>query len=121
MPGPFDKYLPWYAQGEGSPNVEDRTDLPWAELTNGMKPQMGSETVDSLADRVASAVQSNSVPPVTALGRDLGARDVGPVTPEELIKFLIDVDSYNPDPPGRKVGAAGGSAVPMPRPDPRRR
>ena len=100
--GPFDKYLsPWDLMRPNT-NIENReNDFPWVALNREVQPEPGSYTTQAMIDWI-TALRPPEIPPMTALSRDAGARDIGPLSKEDVLKFLIDVDSHNPDPPMRR-------------------
>ena len=101
-----ERFGPWYPV-RGSDNVEDRRDEPWPwHGVTKTHPGM-TMTTPAVSDMVMGQVESETVPPLTALGRQLGARDVAKPTDQDVIKFLLDIENMNPEPPGRKVSNGG--------------
>ena len=103
--GPFDKYLSPFARMRPSNNVEDRREeaFPWHSLgartnqENNMTP-----TGKTVMDRINGIVTPEDIPPVTKMSRDLGARDVGPISKEELLKFITSIEMMNPYEPTKR-------------------
>lgn len=95
-PGPFDKYQsPWFSMRE-SQNIDDRQNEPWP--WHGLSKDIlgrGSPTLQKTLE-VALGLADPEIPPVTRLGRDLGAGDVAPITDSELMKFMLDIEAMNP-------------------------
>lgn len=108
--GPFDKFLgPWdkMRQSEG---FEDRRDDPWP-WHSFATPQRERDALTPTDETVMNRIEGilpPDIPPMTRLGRDLGAQDVGKIEPQELLKFLINIDALN----------AQTERVPLPRPRP---
>lgn len=98
--GPFDKYLSPWDKIRQSSNVEDRRDdpWPWHKISTTEQQFRSTPTVPELIGLIQKDIDKENIPPVTSLSRDAGARDVSPITSEELLRFLLQVDSHNPDP-----------------------
>lgn len=78
-----ERFGPWYHRGY----VDDRRSepYPWSSIENEPPPVNTSEV---------------QIPQqLTPLARAAGAQDVKMPTPEEVIRFLINVDQHNPYPP----------------------
>lgn len=101
MAGPFDRYQsPWFSLRE-SQNIDDRRDdpWPWHTISNASREEDNlTPTRETIVDRINGIVLPEDIPPVTRLSRDAGASDVEPISKEELLKFLINIESMNPDP-----------------------
>lgn len=87
--GPFDAYLSEYDKMRASQNIEDRTNDPWPWHPASPNIPQQSTTAAHDLDLLLAHLQMNDVPPVTALSRDLGARDIGPLSKEEVLKYLM--------------------------------
>jgi hypothetical protein len=103
--GPFDKYQgPWQRLRE-SPNVDDRRDEPWPwhELSKDIIGR-GTPTLQRTTEYAVDRLLPPEIPPITSrLQQQAGTGDVSPISSEELMKFLLEIESMNPDPAMRKA------------------
>lgn len=97
--GPFDAYLSPYDKMRRSNDVEDRRDTPWPWYPGAKDPQQ-SPTDAAALEQVLAILQGQNIPPVTALSRDLGARDIGPLSKEDVLQYLMTNAATGPDPKG---------------------
>lgn len=95
--------------------VEDRRDDSWQWWMPPDKP-LAAElpqtlTQDELVDRVVARVRQGQVPtePPSEMAIGMGAKDIRPLTKEEMLQHILFIEGHNPDPQGR---------VPLPRPRP---
>lgn len=95
--GPFDAYLSPYDKMRQSPDVEDRRDTPWPWYPGVKDPQQTMTAANEL-DQLMAVLSGQEIPPVTALSRALGARDIGPLSKEDVLKYLMENASTGPDP-----------------------
>jgi hypothetical protein len=102
--GPFDRFLSPFARMRRAENVEDRREeeFPWHKLATTKQENNMTPTAKTVIDRINGIVIPEDIPAVTSLSRDLGARDIGPIPKEELLKFIIDIENMNSDLPTRR-------------------
>jgi len=94
----FDRYLSPWDRMRRSENVVDRRDERWPTTDVGGTQ---SELPQSLRpmERLERVLDANpEIPAVTRLSRDAGAGNVAPLSPQEVLKFILDVDALNPSP-----------------------
>lgn len=83
-----------------SGQIEDRRDdpWPWHSLATTKREDLMTPTAKTVMDRINSIVTPEDIPPVTRLTRDLGAHDIGPLSKEEVLKFILDIEMMNKSP-----------------------
>lgn len=97
-----ERFGPWFGMRERQ-DIDDRRDdpYPWHSVTKREPEQ--TMTGPALSDQILGSLSTVDQPPLTPLGVAAGMRDAQPMPDQDVIKFLLDVDQLNPDPPGRKV------------------
>ena len=94
-----ERFGPWFGVRERQDIADRRAEpWPWHSLSTNEQMFKSTPTMNELSAGILPQLKGQDIPPVTGLSRDAGARDIGPIATEELIKFLIDVDSHNPEP-----------------------
>lgn len=122
LAGPFDKYLNEWDKMRRRTDLEDRTNEPypwWAPEGRGEQPEFTPtpmEHLERILDRVGPAPEN--IPAPTRLSIDAGAKDIGPLPKEEVLKWLIGNEMHNPPPPAPSIELPG--PIPLPRIDPRK-
>ncbi len=97
-----ERFGPWFGMRERK-DIEDRREepFPWHGVTKREPEQ--SLTANTLSEYILGNLENVRQPEYSPLGVAAGLRDIRPMPDQDVIKFLLDVDKLNPDPPGRKV------------------
>lgn len=104
--GPFDRYLSEWDKMRRRTDIENRQNEQWPTVALPGDRSYLPQSV-TLAEQVRRRVDASpEIPPIDSrLALEAGARDVAPLSKEEVLKFILNNEMTQPGPMPRRPGS----------------